>query len=61
VPAGRRTIRAWQERYGWITRTIDVKAGTTTTVELSYTGKEKPTATAAEVVVPEGVLAFFSR
>ena len=27
VPAGRRTIRAWQERYGWITRTIDVKAG----------------------------------
>jgi plastocyanin len=61
VPAGRRTIRAWQERYGWITKTIDVKAGTTTTVELSYTGTEKPATKAAEVVIPEGTLAFFSR
>jgi plastocyanin len=61
VPAGRRTIRAWQERYGWITHTIDVKPGTTTTVELSYTGKEKPATRAGSVMIPEDTLAFFSR
>jgi hypothetical protein len=61
APAGRRTIRAWQERYGWITRTIDVKPGATTTVELAYTGTEKPATKSAGVVIPEGTLAFFSR
>src|SRR3954464_11984302 len=61
VPAGRRTIRAWQERYGWITKTIDVKPGTATTVELSYTGAEKPAGKARNVMIPEGTLALFSR
>jgi len=61
VPAGRRTIRAWQERYGWIMRTIDVKPGATTTVDLSYTGSEKPATKAQDIVVPEGALAFFQR
>jgi plastocyanin len=61
APAGRRTIRAWQERYGWITRTIDVTPGATATVELAYTGTEKPATKAGEVVVPEGTLALFSR
>jgi plastocyanin len=61
VPAGRHTIRAWQERYGWITKTIDVKPGTTTPVELSYTGNEKPGTKAQEIVVPEGTLALVVR
>jgi len=61
APAGKRTIRAWQERYGWITRTIDVKAGATTTIDLSYTGTEKPATKAREVTIPEGTLALFSR
>jgi plastocyanin len=60
VPAGKRTIRAWQERYGWITRAVDVKPGTTTTVELSYTGAEKPAGKARTVMIPEGTLALFS-
>ena len=42
VPAGRQTIRVWHELYGTLTRTVDVKAGGTTTVDFSYTGKEKP-------------------
>ena len=61
APAGRRTIRAWQERYGWVMKTIDVKAGATTTVDLSYTGAEKPATKAQDVAIPEGTLAFFSR
>jgi plastocyanin len=61
VPAGRHAIRAWQERYGWITKTIDVKPGTTTPVELSYTGNEKPGTKAQEIVVPEGTLALVVR
>lgn len=42
VPAGRHTIQTWHEQYGVLTRTVDVKAGQTTTVEIAYTGKEKP-------------------
>ncbi len=42
VPAGRHTIQVWHEQYGTLTRTVDVKPGATATVELSYTGKEKP-------------------
>jgi plastocyanin len=59
VPAGRRTIRAWHERYGWITHTIDVKAGATATIDLGYTGSEKPAKT-ENLVVPEGALALFT-
>lgn len=36
------TIQTWHEQYGILTRTVDVKAGQTTTVEIAYTGKEKP-------------------
>jgi hypothetical protein len=60
VPAGRRTIRAWHERYGWIMRTVDVKTGATAVVDLSYTGAEKPAAKARNLVVPEGTLAVFT-
>lgn len=53
VPAGRHTIQAWHEQYGRLTRTVDVKAGQTATLDFAYTGKEKPgTAGIIELVVP---------
>jgi plastocyanin len=55
VPAGSHTVQAWHEAYGFITQTVDVKAGGTTTVELKYTGNEKPSAAVRELEVPEGV------
>lgn len=55
VPAGRHTIQVWHEQYGTLSRTVDVKAGATATVEFSYTGKEKPgTAGLQELVIPGG-------
>ncbi len=60
VPPGRRTIRAWHERYGWITKTVDVKPGGTATVDLSYTGAEKPATRSRNLVVPEGSVALFT-
>jgi hypothetical protein len=36
VPPGRYQIRAWHERYGWLTKTVDVKPGATTTIEFAY-------------------------
>ena len=44
VPAGRHQIRAWHERYGWVTKTVDVKPGETVTIDFAYTGQEQPTA-----------------
>ena len=41
VPAGHHQIRAWHERYGWLTKTVDVKAGQTATIDFAYTGQEK--------------------
>jgi len=56
VPAGRHTIQVWHELYGTLTRTVDVKAGATVTVEFSYTGKEKPGGVAVqELVIPAEV------
>jgi plastocyanin len=46
VPAGRHTIQTWHEAYGRLTKTADVKAGQTVTVDFGYTGKEKPSAAA---------------
>ena len=60
VPVGRRTVRAWHERYGWITRTVEVKAGATATADLSYTGNEKPGAKARTLSIPEQTLAVFT-
>jgi hypothetical protein len=58
VPAGRYAIRTWHERYGQLTQPVIVKAGQTTTVEISYTGKEQPaTARVQDVTWPEGVAA----
>jgi plastocyanin len=61
VPPGRRTIRAWHERYGWINKTIDVKPGATATVDLSYTGAEKPATRTRNLAVSEGFVAQFAR
>jgi plastocyanin len=44
VPAGRHQIKAWHERYGWQTKTVDVKPGATATVDFTYTGQERPAA-----------------
>jgi hypothetical protein len=60
VPPGRRTIRVWHERYGWIGKPVEVKAGATAAVELSYTGAEKPAGKARTVIVPDGTLARFT-
>ena len=47
VPAGKHTIQAWHERYGPLTRVVDVKAGATVTVDFTYTGDEKPSPSGA--------------
>jgi hypothetical protein len=44
VPPGRYTLRAWHERYGIVTQAVTVRVGQTSTVDFSYTGKEKPPA-----------------
>jgi plastocyanin len=40
VPAGTYTIQAWQEKYGFVSKTITVKAGAATTIDLTYTGEK---------------------
>jgi hypothetical protein len=53
VPAGQYSIKAWHERYGWVTQKVDVKPGATATVDFTYTGSEKPsTASIRELIVP---------
>jgi plastocyanin len=42
VPAGHHTIRAWHERYGLLTRTIDVAGGETASADFTYSGGKKP-------------------
>ena len=59
VPAGKQTIEVWQERYGVLTQTVEVKAGATVNVDLSYTGNEQPPAASKlspiqEITIPEG-------
>ncbi|MGH9255130.1 MAG: carboxypeptidase regulatory-like domain-containing protein [Vicinamibacterales bacterium] len=53
VPAGRHTIQTWHEQYGRLTRTVDVKAGQTATVDFAYTGNEKPSSAGlTDLVIP---------
>jgi plastocyanin len=59
APAGRHTIRAWQERYGWVTKVVTVKPGATTSLDLAYTGNEKPPAKSRDITIPDGILARF--
>jgi plastocyanin len=42
VPPGTHTIQAWHERYGALTKTVRVTAGTTVAVDFTYTGTENP-------------------
>jgi len=59
VPAGRHTIRVWHERYGELTQMVTVAAGQKATVDLAYTGQEKPSrARLQDVVVPTSVAAL---
>jgi plastocyanin len=37
VPAGRRTVTAWHEAFGTLTKAVDVKDGQTVTVDFIYT------------------------
>ena len=53
VPAGMRTIQIWHERYGMLTKTVNIKAGAITTVDFAYTGNEKPaTSSIHELSIP---------
>ena len=53
VPAGKQTVRIWHERFGQLTKTVNVTAGGTATVDFAYTGKEKPsTARVQELTIP---------
>lgn len=52
VPPGKRTVSVWHERYGVLTGTVDVKAGQQATLELTYPGTAKATASVRELVVP---------
>ena len=53
VPAGKRTVSVWHERYGQLTGTVDVKPGQKATLELAYPGaNQKAAADIREIVVP---------
>ena len=39
VPPGTRTITAWHESFGTLTKTVDLKAGQTATIDFVYTPK----------------------
>src|SRR5271156_786244 len=55
VPAGKQTIEVWHEAYGTLTQTVEVKAGATVTVDISYTGNEHPaTSQVQEITIPDG-------
>jgi plastocyanin len=41
VPAGRRVVQVWHERYGPLTATVDVPAGGSVAAEFAYAGTEK--------------------
>jgi len=44
VPPGKYTLQTWHERYGKLTKTVEVTAGGTATINFDYTGSEKPQA-----------------
>ena len=41
VPAGRRVVQVWHERYGPLTATVDVPSGGSAAAEFTYAGTEK--------------------
>jgi plastocyanin len=42
VPAGTYTIQAWQEHYGFVSKTVTVKPGAITTIDLTYSAAPAP-------------------
>ena len=50
VPAGKYTIQTWHERYGKLSKTVDVTAGGTATINFDYTGQEKPQTAAIQLL-----------
>lgn len=44
VPAGRRTVQVWHERYGPLSADVDVPAGGSVAADFVYAGTEKPAA-----------------
>jgi plastocyanin len=51
VPPGKYTIRTWHERYGRLSKTVEVTAGGTSTVSFDYTGTEKPKASILQPLI----------
>jgi plastocyanin len=51
VPAGTYTIQTWQEKYGFVTKSIVVKPGAITNVDLIYTGNEKSSSSSMRTIV----------
>jgi plastocyanin len=62
VPAGKQTIQVWQELYGPLTQTVEVKAGSTVTADFAYTGNERPAASQLgpiqEITIPSETTAI---
>ena len=54
VPPGTYMLQAWQERFGMQTKPVTVKAGGVVTVDFTYTGNEKPSASLRQLTVPLG-------
>ncbi|MSO24003.1 MAG: TonB-dependent receptor [Acidobacteria bacterium] len=42
VPTGTYTVQAWQEQYGFVSKTVTVKAGATSTVDFTYSAAPAP-------------------
>jgi hypothetical protein len=58
VPPGRYSIRTWHERYGQLSQAVIVKAGQTTTIEIGYSGQERPSAARVQdLTLPDFVTA----
>jgi hypothetical protein len=53
VPPGKYSIQIWHERYGKLSKTVEVTAGGTATINFDYTGQEKPqTASIQPLLIP---------
>jgi plastocyanin len=52
VPPGTYSLQAWHERFGFLTKTVTVKAGATATIDFTYTGAEKAAAVMPELTLP---------
>jgi plastocyanin len=57
VPAGKRSVSVWHERYGQLTGAVDVKPGQKATLELTYAGASQKTEV-RELVVPSEATAI---